>query len=65
MAGETHRIYIGKLGPLGIALLILIAAVLAAVILLALVGALLVWIPLAALVLLLAALSALRRWRRL
>jgi hypothetical protein len=64
LTGETHRIYIGRLGPFGIALLILIVGVLVAVILLAIVGVLLVWIPLAALILLLAAFSGLRRWRR-
>jgi hypothetical protein len=64
LASDTHRIYVGRLGPLGIALLILIVAVLVVVILLAAVGALLVWIPLAALVLLLAAFSGLRRRRR-
>jgi hypothetical protein len=48
-AGETHRIYVGRLGPLGIAVLILIVGVVVAVILLAVVGAVLLWIPILAL----------------
>jgi hypothetical protein len=50
MAGETHRIYVGRLGPLGIALVMLIVAILAAIILLALLGAVLLWIPVVALI---------------
>jgi hypothetical protein len=48
-AGETQRIYVGRLGPFGIALLMLIVGVLAAVILLAALGAVLLWIPIVAL----------------
>jgi len=43
---ETHRIYVGRVGPLGIAVLLLIAGVLAAVIVLAVIGAVLFWLPL-------------------
>ncbi len=43
--GGTQRIYIGRIGPLGLALLMLMIGVLAAVILLSLVGAVLLWIP--------------------
>lgn len=48
-ADETHRVYVARLGPFGIALLMLIVGVLAAVMLLAVVGAVLIWIPLVAL----------------
>jgi hypothetical protein len=41
----THHVYVGKLGPLGIILLALVIAVLAAVILVVLLGAVLIWIP--------------------
>jgi hypothetical protein len=42
----SHRIYVGPLGPVGIALIFLILGVLVALLLLALVGAVLIWIPL-------------------
>jgi len=48
-AGETHRIYVARLGPFGAALLVLIVGILAAVILLAVLGAVLIWIPIIAL----------------
>jgi len=48
-ADETHRIYVAGLGPFGIALLMLIVGVLVAVILLAVIGAVLIWIPVVAL----------------
>lgn len=48
-AGETHRIYVTRLGPFGAALLVLIIGILAAVILLAVLGAVLIWIPIIAL----------------
>lgn len=44
-AHETQRIYVARLGPFGIALLMLILGVVVAVILLAVVGAVLIWIP--------------------
>ncbi len=43
--GRTQRIYVGRIGPLGLALLILMIGVLAALILLTVVGAVLLWIP--------------------
>jgi hypothetical protein len=46
-----HRIYVARLGPFGVALLMLIVGILAAVILLAVVGAVLIWIPVFALLL--------------
>ena len=60
-ADETHRIYVAKLGPLGVALLILLIGVIAAVILLALVGAVLIWIPVVALLVAIGALFRLFR----
>jgi len=48
-ASATHRIYFAKSGPFGLAMLMLIIGFLAGVILLAVVGALLVWIPILAL----------------
>jgi len=60
-ADETHRIYVAKLGPLGVALLILLIGVIAAVILLALVGAVLIWIPVVALLVAVGALFRLFR----
>jgi TM2 domain-containing membrane protein YozV len=61
----THRIYVGKPGTLGIVLIMLLVGILVAVVTLAVIGALLIWIPVAAVLLLIAALSGLRRWRRL
>jgi hypothetical protein len=48
-AGATHRLYVAKFGPFGLAMLMLIIGFAAAVILLAVVGAILVWIPILAL----------------
>lgn len=50
-ARETHRIYVARLGPVSVALLMLIVGVLAAAILLAVLGAVLIWIPIVALIL--------------
>jgi hypothetical protein len=41
----THRVYVGKVGPFGIALLLLAIAAVIAVILIAVLGAVLIWIP--------------------
>jgi len=48
---STHRLYVGRLGPFGLAILMLMIGIVAAVILLAVVGAILVWIPILALLL--------------
>ncbi len=48
-AGDAHRIYVARLGPFGAALLVLIVSILAAVVLLAVLGAVLIWIPVIAL----------------
>ena len=58
----THRIYVGGIGPLGIAILILLLGVVIAVGLLAIIGAVLFWIPV--LVLLVAAGALFRFLRR-
>ncbi len=44
----TSRIYVAKLGPFGLALLMLALAALVAVILLVVIGAFLIWIPILA-----------------
>jgi hypothetical protein len=62
--GETHRIYVTRVGPLGGVLLMLVVGVLAAVMLFAVLGALLVSIPLVAFIVLLLALGGLLRLRR-
>jgi hypothetical protein len=48
---ETHRLYVTRLGPFGMAALMLIIGIVIAVILLATIGAILVWIPILALLL--------------
>ncbi len=63
-SGGTHRIYVTRLGPFGGVLLMLAIAILAAVILFAFLGALLIWIPVVALIVVVAALSGLLRRRR-
>jgi hypothetical protein len=63
-SGGTRRIYITSLGPFGGILLVLAIAILAAVILLAFLGALLIWIPVVALIVIVGALSGLLRLRR-
>jgi hypothetical protein len=49
VSSGTHRIYVTRLGPFGMTLLMLIIGILIAVILLAVVGAVLIWIPILAL----------------
>ena len=60
-AHATHRIYVARPGPFGIALLMLILGVVIAVILLAVVGAVLIWIPAVALLVAVGALFRLFR----
>jgi hypothetical protein len=50
-AASTQRIYVGRFGPFGFAVIMLVIAIAVAVILLAVVGAILVWIPILALLL--------------
>jgi hypothetical protein len=42
---STHRIYVGRIGPLGFALLLLMIVLFGGVLLLALIGAALIWFP--------------------
>ena len=62
--GRTHRVYVTRIGPLGGALLLLAIAVFVAVGGLLLFGALLIWLPLVALILIIGAIAALFRPRR-
>jgi hypothetical protein len=57
----THHVYVGNLGPLGIILLALVIAVLTAVILVVLLGAVLIWIPVVALLVAAGVISGLLR----
>jgi hypothetical protein len=60
--GGTHRLYVARLGPLGLALLMALIGIVVAVLVLAVVSAILIWIPILAL--LLAAGVIFRFWRR-
>jgi len=60
-ADETHRVYGARLGPLGFALLMLIVGIVVGLIILAVIGAVLIWIPI---MLLLVAVGALFRLLR-
>lgn len=55
------RIYVTRIGPLGFALLMLMIGLFAGVLLLALIGAALIWIPVAAVLVIIAAISGLLR----
>jgi hypothetical protein len=44
-AGGTYHVHVGRVGPFGVAMLMLAFAILAAVIVFAVIGAVLVWIP--------------------
>jgi hypothetical protein len=57
----THRIYVGRIGPLGFALFMLIAALFGGLLLLALIGAALIWFPVLLVFLVIAALAGLIR----
>ncbi len=59
--GTTQRIFVARLGPFGMAMLFLAFAVLVAVIVVAILGAMLIWIPV---VLLLVAAAAVLRFLR-
>jgi hypothetical protein len=59
----THRIYVAKIGPLGFFLIALAVAALAVLMLVLIVGAFLLWIPIAGLLLAAAVLSGLLRGR--
>ena len=46
--GTQHTIYISPLGPIGVALILLVLGLIAAVFLVVVVGAVLIWLPLLA-----------------
>jgi hypothetical protein len=58
---STHRIYVSRIGPFGFALLLLVIGLLSGVLLLVLVGAALIWIPVVAVLVIIAAISGLLR----
>src|ERR1700684_3881951 len=58
---STHRVYVSRIGPLGFALLLLVIGLLSGVLLLVLVGAALIWIPVVAVLVIIAAISGLLR----
>jgi hypothetical protein len=60
-AHGTHRVYIGRIGPFGFALLMLVIGLLGAFMLFILIGAALIWIPVVAVLLVIAAISGLFR----
>jgi hypothetical protein len=57
----AHRIYVGRIGPFGFALMMLVAGLFAVVLLLLLIGTALIWIPVLAAVIVIAAISGLLR----
>jgi hypothetical protein len=57
----THRVYVGRIGPFGIALLLLAIAAIIAIVMIAILGAVLIWIPVLAVAIVLAALFRLFR----
>ncbi len=58
---STHRIYVSRIGPLGFALLLLAIGLFSGVLLLVLIGAALIWIPVVAVLVIIAAISGLLR----
>ena len=57
----THRIRVTRVGPFGIALLMLVIAAVATIIMIAVLGAVLIWIPIVAVALIVGALLRLLR----
>jgi len=57
----TQRVYVGRIGPFGVVLIMLIVGLFAAVLLLLLIGAALLWIPVVAVLVIVAAVSGLLR----
>jgi hypothetical protein len=57
----THRVYVGRIGPFGIALLLLAIAAIFGIVTIAVLGAVLIWIPVLAVAIVLAALFRLFR----
>lgn len=57
----TQRIYVGRIGSFGFALIMLVAGLFAVLLLLLLIGTALIWIPVAAVAVLIAAISGVFR----
>jgi len=57
----THRVYVSRIGPFGFALIMLVVGLLAAIMLLILIGAALIWIPVVAVLVVIAAISGVFR----
>jgi len=62
-ASGSHRVYVARIGPIGFLLIALAVAALAVVVLVLIVGAFLLWIPVAGVLLAVAVLSGLLRGR--
>jgi len=60
-ARGTHRIYVTRMGPFGIALLLLAIAAIATIVMIAVLGSVLIWIPIVAIVVIAGALLRLLR----
>jgi hypothetical protein len=58
---STHRIYVGRIGPLGFVLLLLMLALFGGIFLLALIGAALIWFPVLLVFVVIAAVAGLIR----
>jgi hypothetical protein len=58
---STHRVYVGRIGPLGFALLLLMLALFGGVFLLVLIGAVLIWFPVVLVIAVIAAIAGLIR----
>lgn len=57
----SHRVYVSRIGPFGFALIMLVVGFLVAILLLILIGAALIWIPVVAVFVVIAAISGLLR----
>jgi hypothetical protein len=60
-ARGTHRVYVTRMGPVGIALLLLGIAAIATIVMITVLGAVLIWIPIVAIVVIVGALLRLLR----
>ncbi len=60
---STERIFVTRVGPVGLALVLLVIAFIAAVVLLTLLGAVLIWLPVIAVLAIVAAVAGLFRRR--
>jgi hypothetical protein len=58
---STHRIYVGRIGPLGFVLLLLMLALFGGIFLLALIGGALIWFPVLLVFVVIAAIAGLIR----